>query len=465
MNDNHTSVDWLNQIYNVISDLFKQWRLIIFIVVLCAIGFDSFQSITYVPNYRCEATFAVTTNLSSSDDESDVGETFTYIFSSNIFKKTIQEAMDVETLNGSFGASVRSESILYVYADSTDPKTAYEMMNALMDNYTDISRLVVGNSNIDLLSDISVPVSPNNALDHLNNLVKAGAAGFILIVALLACISFFRNTIKDKYDIETKLNLHLLGSLPKESKIINIIGLKRKKSILITQYSTSFQYVESFKRIRSRIERSCQKHQYKVIMITSSLENEGKSSVAVNTAISLGMNKHKVLLIDADLRKPSLHLILDYHDYKYTINDVLENKVNYQKAIEHLDTYQIDVMLGIQDTNDIDGNMNLEHMDMIINQLKQDYDYIIIDTAPSRFISDTNELSTFADALLLVVKQNYCHVNTIMDTIDKLSLSASPIMGCIHNQTFNLNLNNNKYYGYKYGYYRYYNHHRRDTNE
>lgn len=464
MNNDQSSIDWMNQVYNVISDLLRQWQLILFITVLCAVSFDSYQSITYTPNYRCEATFAITTNLSTSDDDSDVGETFSYIFSSNIFRKTIQEAMDVDSLNGTFGASVKTGSILYVYADSNDPKMAYDMMNALMDNYTDISRLVVGEANIDLLSNVSVPVSPNNALDHMDNLIKAGMIGLILIVGLLSCISFFRNTIKDKYDIESKLNLHLLGSLPKESKITNIIGLKRKKSILITQYSTSFQYIESFKRIRSRIERSCHKHNYQVIMITSSLENEGKSSVAVNTALSLGMSKYKVLLIDADLRKPSLHLILDYHNYPYTINDVLNNQINYQKAIYHLNNYQIDVMLGNEDIKNIDGTMNFEHMDYLITILKQIYDYIIIDTAPSRFISDTNELSAFVDAIILVVKQNHCHVNTILDTIDKLSLSTAPIMGCIHNQSFTPSMSNNKYYGNRYGYYRYYNR-RRDRNE
>ncbi|MCD7809218.1 MAG: AAA family ATPase [Erysipelotrichaceae bacterium] len=463
MNDQQASMDWMNQVYNVVFELLKRWQLILFVTVLCATSFDLYQSIIYTPIYRCEATFAVTTNLSSSD-ENDVGETFSYIFSSNIFRKTIQEAMHVDSLNGYFEASVRSESILYVYAYSSEPKTAYDMLNALMDNYTDISRLVVGDANIDLLSNVSVPATPYNELDHMDNLFKAGSVGFILIVALISCMSFFRNTIKDKYDIERKLNLRLLGSLPKESKITNIIGLKRKKSILITQYSTSFQYIESFKRIRSRIERSCHKHDYKVIMITSSLENEGKSSIAVNTAISLAMNKHKVLLIDADLRKPSLHLILDYHNYPCTINDVLDNTINYQKAIYHLDNYHIDVMLGIENTKDIDGTMHFEHMNRIMNQLKQDYDYILIDTAPSRFISDTNELSAFVDAIILVVKQNHCHVNTILDTIDKLSLSSAPIMGCIHNQSYIPRISNNKYYGNRYGYYRYYNR-RRDRNE
>lgn len=455
----------LNQIYNVILDLAHQWQIIIFVCVTCALGFDTYMTITYAPIYRCEATFAVNTGDSGSvqDGDSDVGETFTYIFSSNIFKKQIQEALNVEVLNGSFSAELyEGTSVLYVYADSPAARTSYDMMNALINNYQDISNLVVGNSNIDLLKEITVPAMPYNQLNHQKNILLAGVIGLVGIVALLVFSSLSKDTIKNKYEIESKLMLRLLGSLPRETKLISFLSFKRKKAILVSQFTTSFHYVEAFKKIRARVERYCQKYDAKVIMVTSSLENEGKSSVAVNLALSLGMNNHKVLLVDGDLRKPSNKLIFDYEEEPMGIDDFLINNVDLKKIITKLDNYQIDVIFGKGTIENIDEQLNSKKMKTLLETVKKEYDYIIVDSAPASFLSDSNILSTLVDGILLVVKQNYANTNIILNTIERLNLSSTKIIGCINNQSFSVGIGSGKYYGYKYGYNHYYGHRRRE---
>lgn len=467
MNDHQSSIIFMNKIFNIIFDVFKRWQVILLVTVSCALLFDTYKSMTYVPLYRCEATFAVKTSNNSNnknDTDSDVGETFSYIFSSNVFKKTIEKAMNVDTLNGTFYAEVyEGTNVLHVYAYSPSALTSYQMMKALMANYQDISNLVVGNTNIDVVKDISVPTFPDNSLNHKRNIIMVGGISFIGCIAVLIFLSFMNNTIKDKYEVESKLNLHLIGSLPKESKIVSLKGLKRKKSILVSQFSTSFQYVEACKRIRSRIERYCKKHHAKVIMITSTLENEGKSSIAVNTALSLAMNKHKVLLMDVDLRKPSLHLILDENRKHKGIENYLCENALFDDVVVHLDNYQIDVIFGYNTIENVSDYIQSDKMEKLLNEAKNRYDYIIVDSAPSRFLSDSRMLSTLVDGIVLVVKQNFANVSTILNTIEKMSLSKTNIIGCINNQSISLNLHSGKYYGYKYGYNRYYSHRRKDV--
>lgn len=459
MDNNKSSQIWINQIYNIISDVLKKWQIIILVSVTLALGYDLVASISYTPMYQTEATFAVKSSSSSStDSDADVGETFSYIFSSNIFKKTIMEAMNVDSLNGYYTAEVYGgTNILHVYAISPSLSTSYNMMKALMDNYTDISYLVVGDANIDVVKDVTVPTSPYNSINHFKNVITVGGIGFVLCVGFLSFLSFLKNTIKDKYDIESKLHLHLLGSLPKESKIISFKGLKKKKSILISQYSTSFHYIESFKRLRSRIERYCKKHNTKVIMITSSLENEGKSSVAVNTALSLALSQHKVLLIDGDLRKPSLHLILEEFEKHSGIEDVLYDEVSLEDAIVSLDKYNLDILFGYCSKEQTTELIQSQQMVKLLEKAREQYDYVIVDSAPSRFLSDSRMMATLVDGIILVVKQNYAEVPTIINTIEKLTLSRTPIIGCVNNQSFSMSFQSDKYYGYKYGYSRYYN--------
>lgn len=469
MSDNKSSIILINKVFNIIFDVLKRWQVILLITVTCALLFDTYQTITYVPYYRCEATFAVKTSIDSnskSDTDADVGETFSYIFSSNIFKKTIEKAMNVDSLNGTFHAEVYSgTNVLHVYAYSPSALTSYQMMKALMANYQDISNLVVGNTNIDIIKDISVPTSPDNSLNHKKNMIMIGGFSFIGCVAVLVFLSFISHTIKNKYEIESRLNLHLLGSLPKESKIVSLKGLKRKKSILVSQFSTSFHYVEACKRMRSRIERYCRKHQTKVIMITSSLENEGKSSIAVNLALSLAMNKQKVLLIDGDLRKPSLHLILDEKGKHKGIENYLCDDVLFEDVVVHLDHYQIDAVFGYHSIDDVSDYIQSDKMEQLLNEARNRYDYVIVDSAPSRFVSDSRLLSSLVDGIILVVKQNFANISTILHTIEKISLSKTAIIGCINNQSVSLSLQSGKYYGYKYGYNRYYSYRRKGVED
>ena len=463
MDNNQSSKLWINHIFNIAFDVLKKWQFILFVSITIALAFDAIVTVTHVPTYSCNATFAIRNSNSSSNGDDDLGETFTYIFQSNVFKKTIQKAMNVESLNGYYSASVQSgTNVLYVSATSPSVATAYKMMNALMDHYGDISRMVVGDANIDVISDLKISSSPINEISHVKNIVLIGGGVAFVIIAFFSSLSFMRNTIKDKNEIESKLHLHLLGNLPKESKITSFKGLKRKKNILISQYSTSFQYVESFKRLRNRVEKYCKKHECKTIMVTSSLENEGKSSVAVNLALSLALNKHKVLLIDADLRKPSLHLILEEKDEHHGIEHVLFDERSYKESIIHLKQHHLDVLFGYCLKENTSELIQSQQMQDLLDHVREEYDYVIIDSSPSRFLSDSRMLATMVDSIMLVVRQNHAELSTILNTIDKLSLSKTPIMGCVNNQSYSLGINSGHYHGYHYGYNRYYNRRRRE---
>ena len=463
-NDNKSMKRNMNIFVNVAFDIYKRIQIIIFISVLFAVCFDTFKTITYQPIYQSEATFAVKANSSSNTTtDGDIGESFKYIFQSNVFKKKIEEHLDVESLNGTYSASiVNNTSVLHVSATSPSSKCAYDMMIALKENYKEISNLVVGSSNIDVLQDVSVPTTPINQINHVKNLVLMGGVGFVLSSAFFGALSFLRDTIKYKDEIQTKLSLRLIGDLPKESKVIDIKKMKKKKAILISQFSTSFHYVESMKRIRSYIEKYCKKHHARVLMTTSSLENEGKSSVAVNLGISLALSGHKVLLIDGDLRKSSLHLILEQKKQKYDIKDVLENDIPVQEAIMHLERYGVDVLFGFDLVEDSNKAINSREMEEMMHTVRDLYDYVIVDSAPSRYLSDSRMMAHYMDGIILVVKQNFANISTILTSIEKLSLSKTPIIGCINNQSFSMGIGSGKYYGSRYGYHYY---HRRKESE
>lgn len=221
----------------------------------------------------------------------------------------------------------------------------------------------------------------------------------------------------------------------------------------MSQFKTSFSYVEALNKLTSKLEESANKHNYQTILCTSSIENEGKSSIAVNIAISLAKNKKKVLLIDADLRKPSLNKIFE-RKVNFPLIDVLMNKNKWKESIVSLEKEHLDVIFSrvCHQSQEILSNSNLKQ---ILNEMKKEYDFIIVDSAPSRYLVDTSIIAQMCDATLLVVKQNDATCKTINDTIYHLVNSSCNVIGAVYNGSVFNPMKSKAMYGYRYGYYRY----------
>lgn len=451
-----SSQQWFELIHIAIVDIFRHFRSIIMVALIFAIGADIFSILRYEPSYRSEATFAMKMNEqynipSNVSEIEEISHAFGYIISSNIFKTKIIEDLDVKSLDGYYETSVLpNTNIIKISAVSHEPKTAYLMMNSMINRYRDISNLVLGDVNIELLQNISIPTQPFNILNHKKTLVQFGGIGMIGSIILIGLLSFFSPTVKVKEDIE-KLQLPLLGSIPKESKFYRSrFWIAKKKNILITQMSTSFRYIEMIKKIRYKLEN---KH-CKVIMVTSSLENEGKTSVTANLALALKENHKKVLLIDGDLRKPAIHKIFDLASND-GIAEILSGHSDFSSAVTHA-VNGIDFILGKTSYEDASEQIESEFFKNCIQQARKTYDYILIDSVPSAMFSDSTALAHLCDGYILVLKQNFAAQSMVEEIIDKLSLSQTPCIGCVLNSKLETPFQRRRIsggsYGYHYGY-------------
>ena len=120
---------------------------------------------------------------------------------------------------------------------------------------------------------------------------------------------YLRDTVKCEADVEQKLDTRLLATVRHEKKQKTLRN--RKTSILITNATTGFAFVETFKRLRTRVDYLMRRAQGRTILVTSLLEDEGKSTVAVNLALAMARRHKNVLLIDLDMKKPALYKLLD----------------------------------------------------------------------------------------------------------------------------------------------------------
>lgn len=432
----HTN--WKEEIYNVLLDILHRWLLILGVGITTAVAADLILSLTYTPVYTTGATFVMKTTeqMGNSAEIDEIAGSFDYILKSNIFLNQVKKEIGLKRLNGHYASVIiPGTSMIKITATADKPRTAYMMMYAMMDNYMDISQMVIGDTQIEVIERMSAPRKPSNSFSHSRNLLLFGAAGIGIMILLLALWSYTKDTIKGKKDIAEKLQIRMLGSIVKEPKT-HFRGFRpvKKKAILITQITTSFWFVEGFKKLRSRIERTAEKKGYQVMMVTSSAENEGKSMVTINLALALADEEKKVLVADMDFRKPAVYKIMDLPKND-ALTEVVQEKLSWREALYHDEKSGIDFLLKSEYSENASELLESPVLESMFREMKKEYDYILLDSAPISYMSDAVVLSRSVDGVILTVRQNYMPVTLINRALSKIMVTKTPIIGGVLNRS------------------------------
>lgn len=203
---------------------------------------------------------------------------------------------------------------------------------------------------------------------------------------------------------------------------------------------------ESYRILRTNIEYSSFDTKYKAIVITSSEPEEGKSTTAGNLALCMAQGDKKVMLIDCDLRKPSLHK-------KFKVSNLLGlSDVIVGKADLAIATHRYNKNLFLLPSGKIPPNpsemLSSKVMSYLLESLKETFDYIILDTPPLKVVTDSQILSTKADGTILVVRAERTKRDAVKSAVDLLKNVNANIIGIVLN---GIDASRNKYdYYYQY---------------
>ena len=232
---------------------------------------------------------------------------------------------------------------------------------------------------------------------------------------------------------------------------------KKKQNIhkgtpqLITN-SAPFEYVESYKALRTNFNFVSANGKNKKIVVTSTLRDEGKSSVAINLSLSLAQAGSKVLLIDADLRNPSVHRYLRLkRENNFGLSSLLSGNVTVGECLIKTE-YGFDVISGGAIPPNPTELIASDAMRDLLNMATQLYDYIICDAPPVGVITDAAALSPLCDGVLYVVRQAFASRNQVRSALKNLKAVDAKILGTVMSQ-YEIPKNPRKRYGYNsYGY-------------
>lgn len=445
----------------LLQDVLKRWLVIVLAALAVGVGSYISTDSAYVPQYRTNTIFVVTTRGSSTTvysnltSTSNVASLFTELLNSSIMRKTVMEEMGVSSLDAQISTSVISNTnLITMTVTSGDPRTAFLTAQTLIDKHETLTYAIVDGIVMEVLQHPSVPTGPINHADAMGQMKRMGVLAGLAAAAALAVLSFLRDVVRSGTEAQAKLDCDYLGEIPHEKKYKTVFSrmFRRKTSILIDNPVTSFRYVETLRKLRRRVEQHMDGG--KVVMVTSLLENEGKSTVAVNLALALAKKHDRVLLIDSDLRKPACHAILDQKKFSAGIKEVLQGKTGLSDAVLKYKRTNLDILFGRKGDKNVGDLIVSDRMDALLNWAREHYDYVVLDLPPMAAASDAEGMTGLADACILVVRQNVAAAPALNKAIAALESQRAKLLGCVVNNVFTSRLSSGGGYGeYKHNYY------------
>lgn len=436
----------------------KAWLLGLITIAVCVIFFvgqrvlhrDIYRGyVTYMVNYvGDEGTDAFVASMLGNH----LDTLYTYGGLEELLKNGLRnDGSDASWLTKqNVGTSFDSTTnLLTVYAEADSVDRMESLQKAVKDVFPTYA--------VKRFNDITLVIIDENIdVDPVNQ----HSVGEILVIGLLlglfaACLPviwsiFMNRMIYSKEDMRKITHISYIGEIPRvEQK--KYPGKKDGKEVplsLLKVNKHNQRFAESIRSLRYKILKMLEKENDKVLMVISSISGEGKTVVSINMALAMAESGKKVALLDGDIYRANVRNYLQLKDVEYSLADYLKGDCSTEELI--MTGFPMDIIPG--DASQKAGSLALseEKMTSLIAYLREKYDYVIIDIAPTVIRSDAEILSTMADAFVYVVR---------CDTVEKKMVKkglASLINKPIHCLGYILNGVDNYSGSYHGKYYKYY---------
>lgn len=461
-NNEEQAIDLSVLLRRMLRALRRLWPVCLALIVLCAAVMGWRAHRAFRPMYRSEAVFSVSLSFIGGTDVSSysqyynksaaqqVTDTFPYLLSSDRMQELLRQRLGTASINGSISASpIPDTSFFVLTVESPGAQDAYDILRAVIDVYPQVNRLVLGETQLVVNQEPSLPDAPYNSDPWVRSAVKGAFLGLVLDLAVLIIAAALRRTVSSTGDVKRLVSLPCLASIPRTAP-------KRRKSgpqqgLLITHMQTDSAFCEAYRLLRLKLLRQL-KPQDKIIMVTSSIPSEGKSSVSVNLALSLAREGKKVLLIDGDLRGPSDKALLGLTKPSDGLGQCLSGSLGQVHFLRYEDT-SLYVFAGSEPIHTPMNLLQYDKLEALMNTLRPMFDYIVLDTPPCAMMADALALSRHVDRVIYVIREDFAATTQIFEGVQALAGADSRMVGFVFNCATNVRGSASGYgYGYGYGY-------------
>lgn len=449
----------------MLKSLLHHWYIIVIAVLVCCIGMLGVSCFLVQPKYSSTVKMYVNNGSAMINDYVSSGELLvakelvnTYLAileTPDTLVRVIEESKlnyGLSELSGMIQAgSVNNTEVFYITVEAPDPKDAAVLADTISRVLPERISDVVDKSSVSVVQRAIIPTSPSSP-NHMIFAFIGALIGFCVSFLVIFAKEFVDNSIhEDQYPSET-YNLRTLAYIPH----LGEKGDKKEKKSASSESQTGvlckdlpFGAAEAYKMLRTNLNNLSNNAQsYKVIGITSPKPSDGKSTLAINLAYTLAQTGKSVMLVEADMRKPVLAKRLNLNSRAGLKDMLLDPETDAIQASGYMENWKV-ISAGTATQNPSELLEDRE-MDLLMDRLRKDFDYVLVDLPPVNEVADAMTVSRCLDGILCTVKQGYTKKVDLEIAMRYMSYSNTENIGFVINNA----KTGGKYgrQGYKYGY-------------
>lgn len=451
-------MDFTEILEDILRCLKRYWIQLLLVLVAAAAVTVAYLNASYKPVYSAKVTYAVNkTGMTENDAalakrlSSSVAKIYgTYEFQDELFDSIQEKSLDP----GKCWISTQyteGANLFTVTVSSNDFRNVDPVLEAFQQVYPRWADKSNGSVELETVDRVQAFQIPDNPYSMIDCAVKGMLVGLVLVAALTFLYAQTLHTVRKEKDMKKVTSKGCIALIPdtKMKKRTN----ENKSHLLISNKRIDWSFKQSMLSAQSRLDQIMSRQEQKVLLVTSTLPQEGKSLMSVNLALAAVQNGKKTVIIDGDLRNPSVGRVFGFEGKTLGLSDFFDRKADPDEIITR--SGELAVIGGGTRTGGVSGIISDEMMEDLMGYLRRVYDFIVIDTPPSGLFSDAAILEKYADTCLYVVRQDMATLHEIQEGIAPFIIE-NKLAGYLINRSSSSISSYGKYgkYGYsKYGHY------------
>ncbi|QIV81152.1 polysaccharide biosynthesis tyrosine autokinase [Mycolicibacterium frederiksbergense] len=412
------------------------------------------------PLYQASTRLFVSTTAGSSLAETYQGNRFSQervisyaelLMGETLAQRTIDK-LDLDMTAADLQANVKASSkqdtvLINVRVNDKSPVQARDIANTLSDEFVTMIRELetpedgsIPDSRVVVEQRASIPTTPV-VPKTTRNIAMGLALGVVLGFGLALLRDMLDSSVKKRETLEEITGSGIVGSVP--------LDKERRKDPAIVFDSDNSPIAEAFRKARTNLQFLAVDSPPRVIVLTSSMPAEGKSTTAINLALSLAEAEHNVVLVDGDLRRPMLHKYLDLVG-TVGFSTVLSGQVSLSEALQKTQFPGLSVLTSGAIPPNPSELLGSESARKILHELRAEFDYVIVDSTPLLAVTDAAILSAGADGVLIIARYGRTKREQLTHAIGSLRDVDAQLLGSMFTM---VPTRGSSSYNYSYKYY------------
>lgn len=432
------------------------WKnLFVIIMSACIVGIAVFVGVDYYfsSTYTATIELAVISRDNKNQNIDSALARNLNVLNSDMLVEQMNKDETIAGINGKVNAvQVPETNLVTLSASAGTAEDSLRLLKAALNSYPTLFGYFESGFMFRNMTSLSADGIQEQAARPLYYALMAAVLVLAAGIGLTVFICMSTDKIYNRRQAAAVLDVPVLGTIHLFHK------KKQQKAILISDSLTSGQYGEEIDKLTTRIEHAMNKQNYKTLMVNSIRENEGKSTVAVNLALNLSRRGKKVMLVDADMRRPAVAKIFDASvEKEKSFSEFLEGNCSLKESMRRDSRYKyLRCIFQGEAIGEPDKLLEGANFKKFLKLVSDHMDYVILDTAPIGIVRDAELIASSVDAALLVIRQDWARSVEVNDVVDVLDDTGVSVLGGVLNMAVEdksgVSSRNKRYGSYYYGY-------------